>query len=271
MDSSGRVAKRCAIISSHLSDLSSQAVSSPFELESCHGVNSSAGFSGPRFDNRVLFGRPSSENGPLFARCRSTPIKPEVPGEDKQGTLSSQRCICKPADVQTGQRVSQDLHLQPQDSPPLFAKPVGEKCPLCSSLSDCLRPSQVDDSVDSRPLFARQAANSAPKKSSKTVLVPRMDVVESTTLYYVTVDLPGVSPKSVRVEINGRRLVVIGERAKKNGSGEDIYLQGEKGPGLYRAIWELPEDALASGRSAKAHLRDGVLCISLPKRPQGNA
>lgn len=77
--------------------------------------------------------------------------------------------------------------------------------------------------------------------------------------YVVAIDLPGVNPKLIKVEVIGDSLVVSGTRyGRVNGKEMDRSFKREFG---------LPEDCNTEGISAAS--RDGVLTVTIPRiRPK---
>lgn len=92
---------------------------------------------------------------------------------------------------------------------------------------------------------------------------PRVDV------YYcgdppkaiVTADLAGIAIEDVGLEIQGRRLVISGERAHREESNR-LYQQIEIEHGGFRRVIELGADVVAD--AASATYEDGLLRIELP-------
>ena len=103
----------------------------------------------------------------------------------------------------------------------------------------------------------------------QTGFSPRVDV------YYcgepvraiVKVDLAGVSPDAVGLELVGRELVITGERPVQETEGR-VYQQVEIEAGPFRRVVELGADVVAD--EAKATYDDGILRIELPLRAAGS-
>lgn len=77
----------------------------------------------------------------------------------------------------------------------------------------------------------------------------------------VTADISGVSIEDVTLEIQGRRLVISGERTQGEEAGR-LYQQIEIEHGRFRRVIELGTDVVAA--SASATYEDGLLRIELP-------
>jgi HSP20 family protein len=79
----------------------------------------------------------------------------------------------------------------------------------------------------------------------------------------VLVELAGVDPDSVSLEVAGRELVVSGDRAIQETEGR-VYQQVEIEAGAFRRVVELGADVVAD--RAQASYEDGILRVELPLR-----
>ncbi len=77
----------------------------------------------------------------------------------------------------------------------------------------------------------------------------------------VTADLSGIAIEDVALEIQGRRLVIGGERAQGEETNR-LYQQIEIEQGRFRRVIELGADVVAD--AASATYEDGLLRIELP-------
>ncbi|MCH5276966.1 MAG: Hsp20/alpha crystallin family protein [Desulfovibrionaceae bacterium] len=95
-------------------------------------------------------------------------------------------------------------------------------------------------------------------------VMPRLDVRSNEKAYTVSVELPGVQPDDVKIEVRDHVLILQGEK-KSEGSGDNeaCYLS-ERSYGSFERVLTLPEDAVADEISA-TH-KDGVLCIAIPRK-----
>lgn len=82
----------------------------------------------------------------------------------------------------------------------------------------------------------------------------------------VKVDLSGVELGEVGIEVSGRHLAIIGERALQETEGR-VYQQIEIPTGPFRRVVELQVEVDAE--RASATYEDGVLRIELPLRDPG--
>ncbi|XP_072961280.1 17.1 kDa class II heat shock protein-like [Typha angustifolia] len=81
----------------------------------------------------------------------------------------------------------------------------------------------------------------------------------------LTVDMPGVNPGEVKVQVEeGNVLVISGER-KMTEDKEGKYLRMERRMGKFMRKFPLPENA--NLESITAAYRDGVLTVTVEKKP----
>lgn len=90
---------------------------------------------------------------------------------------------------------------------------------------------------------------------------PDVDVLESEAGWELLVDLPGLRPEQVQVEIEGARLVVSGDRPDLRGGQRARVAERSHGP--FKREFLLP--FAVSQESIRARLADGVLRIHLPR------
>lgn len=93
---------------------------------------------------------------------------------------------------------------------------------------------------------------------------PRVDVYycgEDQPKAIVTADIAGIAIEDVALEVQGRRLVISGERTQPEEGGR-LYQQIEIEHGPFRRVIELGADVVAD--AASATYEDGLLRIELP-------
>ncbi|MEZ6142838.1 MAG: Hsp20/alpha crystallin family protein [Zavarzinella sp.] len=95
---------------------------------------------------------------------------------------------------------------------------------------------------------------------------PRLDLVETEGAYEVKVDLPGIAPENVEVNLNDNVLTIQGERKVETENKEKNYHRIERVSGtFYRAI-TLP--AKVDDEAVQASFEHGVLHVVVPKKPE---
>ena len=96
--------------------------------------------------------------------------------------------------------------------------------------------------------------------------IPQVDVREEAERFVVTADLPGVEGKDIEVTAEKGVLTVRGERRSEKKTENDGYTRIERASGTFLRRFTLPETADAE--AIKATHVNGVLELSIPKRPQ---
>jgi HSP20 family protein len=100
---------------------------------------------------------------------------------------------------------------------------------------------------------------------------PRLDMYEDDDVYFIKVDVPGIDPENIDLNITNDVLTIKGERkhhtkedeSKKKGQR---YKKEERMYGTFHRTIPLPMP-VDSG-NIDANLKDGVLYITLPKREE---
>jgi HSP20 family protein len=91
---------------------------------------------------------------------------------------------------------------------------------------------------------------------------PRVDVIDAEKQYVLEVDLPGVDPNSVQVELEQGLLQIKGERQASHGE-EAAYTYRERLSGKFERSFRVPDAVDAEAITAKYD--KGVLEIRVPK------
>jgi HSP20 family protein len=96
--------------------------------------------------------------------------------------------------------------------------------------------------------------------------IPHVDIREEAERFVVTADVPGVEPKDIEITADKGVLTVRGERRGEQKAATEGYERVERASGTFLRRFTLPESADAE--SIKATHVNGVLELSIPKRPQ---
>ena len=96
--------------------------------------------------------------------------------------------------------------------------------------------------------------------------IPRVDIREETERFVVTADLPGVESKDIEITADKGVLTIRGQRGSEKKAAGGGYERVERASGTFLRRFTLPESADAEAIKA-THL-NGVLEVSIPKRPQ---
>jgi HSP20 family protein len=96
--------------------------------------------------------------------------------------------------------------------------------------------------------------------------IPHVDIREEAERFVVAADVPGVEPKDIEITADKGVLTVRGERRSEKKTTTDGYERAERATGTFLRRFTLPESANAE--AIKATHVNGVLELSIPKRPQ---
>jgi HSP20 family protein len=103
-------------------------------------------------------------------------------------------------------------------------------------------------------------------EGSTGLLRPSMDVIESDKDLTIRVDLPGLKPDDVKVEVEDNTLTVSGEVGDTVEKEGDRYHYRERSYGAFQRSVRLP--GTVDTDKVDATFENGVLNIVLPKLPQ---
>jgi HSP20 family protein len=95
------------------------------------------------------------------------------------------------------------------------------------------------------------------------MLAPPLDMIETEKTISLKLDLPGVSPKEIDVQVSGNQLTVSGERKEDRQEKGETFHRVERSIGRFSRSILLPCDVQDDQVDAK--YQDGVLKIILPK------
>jgi HSP20 family protein len=112
-------------------------------------------------------------------------------------------------------------------------------------------------------LFDGTWAQSPP--ASRDAFTPLADLEETDDAYVLDIELPGVNKKDIDVELDGRRILVSGERKEEKRVG--LLRRQTRAWGRFRYEVVLPDEV--DDEHIEANLDDGVLHLTIPKRTGG--
>ena len=95
---------------------------------------------------------------------------------------------------------------------------------------------------------------------------PSFEVKESKDGYVFKADVPGVKESDIEVTLTGNRLSISGKREVEHKEQTDTFYTYERSYGDFSRSFTLPEGVNTEG--VAADLKDGVLTVSLKKRPE---
>jgi HSP20 family protein len=92
---------------------------------------------------------------------------------------------------------------------------------------------------------------------------PTLDISESTEAYEVHVDLPGVQPEDVKLEMHEGKLVISGKRSTGSDQKDKAFHRMERVAGSFSRVVSLPSEV--DVEKIDASYEHGVLRIVIPK------
>ena len=98
--------------------------------------------------------------------------------------------------------------------------------------------------------------------------VPRADILETAEEVRILIDLPGISPEEVDVTLTGNELKIHGEKSRREEEEFRFHL-AERRHGAFSRTFPLP--ASVDPQAVAATVRDGLLTIAFPKKPESRA
>ena len=96
--------------------------------------------------------------------------------------------------------------------------------------------------------------------------IPHVDIHEEAERFIVVADVPGVAGKDIEITAEKGVLTIKGERRSEKKSSTEGFERVERASGTFLRRFTLPESADAE--AIKATHVNGVLELSIPKRPQ---
>src|SRR6185295_19542829 len=93
--------------------------------------------------------------------------------------------------------------------------------------------------------------------------LPEANIVETDKAIEVTVELPGIKPEEVKVEIKENALWITGEKKEEKEEKGKTFHRVERRVGMFRRVFQLPVEVMEEKVDAK--FEEGVLKITLPK------
>jgi HSP20 family protein len=98
------------------------------------------------------------------------------------------------------------------------------------------------------------------------VFIPRFDVKEIKDAYVIKADLPGVKDEDLNVSLSGNLLTISGRREEEHREEGGSYYAMERSSGDFARSFTLPDGI--DGASVTAELKNGVLTVQIPKKPE---
>ena len=98
------------------------------------------------------------------------------------------------------------------------------------------------------------------------LFAPSFDVKENKDGYVFRADLPGVREDDLEIALTGNHLTISGKREQEKHEQGDTYYASERSYGSFSRAFTLPDGT--DGENVKAELKNGVLQVVVPKKPE---
>lgn len=95
-------------------------------------------------------------------------------------------------------------------------------------------------------------------------MAPASDASADEAAYRITMELPGVEEKDIDLAVHDGVVTVKGEKSATREEKGETWFFSERQYGSFSRSFRLPADA--DGDKIEAHLKDGVLSLTIPKR-----
>jgi HSP20 family protein len=96
--------------------------------------------------------------------------------------------------------------------------------------------------------------------------LPPADLKETENAHILTLELPGLSREDVEITIESDVLAICGQKTQDNDRVGASYRMNERRYGRFKRAFPLPPDV--DRRGIEAQFRDGLLTVTLPKKPE---
>ena len=103
----------------------------------------------------------------------------------------------------------------------------------------------------------------SPLEKSEKAFMPSAELEESDKEYTLKLEIPGIDPKNIDIDVTKDTVSVSGERRSESKAEEGGITRTEFHYGHFRRVIPLP--GKIDNQSVAADYRDGILTISLPK------
>jgi len=121
-------------------------------------------------------------------------------------------------------------------------------------------PFYADEPADN---FDKLVEDFWPRRLRQNNFTPAIDMYEDNNNIVVEMQLAGLDPEQVKVEIDNNVLTLRGESEKKSEVDDKNYYRKEIRRGAFYRSLPLPQDV--KGNEASAVAGDGILKITIPK------
>lgn len=141
----------------------------------------------------------------------------------------------------------------------------GERMPAVSR-RELVNPFRMMEDLLGFDPFRAMTPFVAGREATEMGFIPTFEVKETKDGYWFKADLPGVKESDLDIQLSGNTLTVSGRREAEERDESETWYAYERSYGSFTRTFTLPEGADAD--NAKADLKDGVLSVVVPKRPE---
>lgn len=93
--------------------------------------------------------------------------------------------------------------------------------------------------------------------------VPAAELEETEAALHLRLEIPGIDPKDINVEVTSESVSITGERKSETITEREGYTRSEFRYGRFQRIIPLP--ATVQNEQVQAEYKDGILRLTLPK------
>jgi len=94
---------------------------------------------------------------------------------------------------------------------------------------------------------------------------PQIDILETPEAFMILAELSGIKKEDIQISVKKNRVFISGRRERPVMANAVRYLQMEIEFGAFERIFQLP--ALVEELKIQAQYREGLLVVTLPKKP----
>ncbi len=100
-------------------------------------------------------------------------------------------------------------------------------------------------------------------RAERAAARPPVDIIDKNEEVIIKADMPGVKKEDIDISLQDGTLVLRGEIKNEEGAPDDSFIYSGRNRDSYARSIDLPVKIDAA--NIRANLKDGVLCIHLPK------
>lgn len=112
--------------------------------------------------------------------------------------------------------------------------------------------------------FGKKITDEA-SNSEEISTIPSVNIADENKAFEVSVALPGLDKKDVRIEIQNDCLVISSEKKYEKEEKNKNWMRREYGYASFQRMFQLPESA--DQEKVQAEMKNGVLSIKVAKKP----